>query len=149
VRCLVEVAAIPSLVSPFEWRVVAQTSNAYDLQDVNILDRRFWTAPLEPEVLWRQSIRYPNEWSSQALEAATAPTARTFLGFARFPAVRSFRDRSGAVTVQFADVRFVGVGPPGPDRLRGEGTGPNARSLFGATVRFAPDGRLLEDRLGP
>ena len=149
VRCLVELAAIPSLVSPFAWRVVAETSDGYDLQDVNVLDRRFWTSAREPEVLWRQATRYPNQWSAPALEAASAPTARIFLGFARFPAVQIFRDRSGGITVQFADVRFVGVGPPGPDRPRGEGAGPNARSLFGATVRFAPDGSLVEDQLGP
>jgi membrane-bound metal-dependent hydrolase YbcI (DUF457 family) len=148
-RCLIEVAAMPSLISPFEWRVIAETSDGYDLQDVNVLDSRFWTSPRQPEVLWRHSTRYPNRWPPEAIEAASAPTARIFLGFARFPAVQPFRDRNGGVTVQFADVRFVGDGPPGPARPRGEGTGPNARGLFGATVRFSPDGKLVEDRLGP
>ncbi|MSO45690.1 MAG: metal-dependent hydrolase [Acidobacteria bacterium] len=151
VRCVVEVAAIPSLASPFSWRVIAQMSNGYELHDVNLLDPRFWRPAGSREVLWRLSTRYPNQWSPQALRAASTPTGRVFLGFSRFPAAQTFRERDGGITAQFTDLRFVGTGPPGPGRPRGQGRGfgPNARRLFTTTVRFDPEGRLVEQRLGP
>jgi len=39
-RCLVEIAAIPTFLSPFRWRVLAQMSNAYEIRDMNVLDPR-------------------------------------------------------------------------------------------------------------
>jgi hypothetical protein len=40
-RCLVELAAMPSFTSPFKWRIIAQLSNAYEIHDIDLLDRRF------------------------------------------------------------------------------------------------------------
>ena len=44
-RCLVEIAAMPDMVSPFRWRLIAQLSNAYEVRDVNLLDAVFRTRP--------------------------------------------------------------------------------------------------------
>ena len=37
-RCLVEAAAMPSFISPFQWRIILHVSNAYEVRDVNLLD---------------------------------------------------------------------------------------------------------------
>jgi hypothetical protein len=47
-RCLVEIAAIPTFMSPFDWRIVAQMSNSYEIHDVNILDGGFATPTATP-----------------------------------------------------------------------------------------------------
>ena len=149
-RCLVEIAAIPSFTSPFQWRVIAQMSDAYQLQEVDILNRRFRTAAAEPEVLWRLSSRFPNQWTPESAVAASSPIARVFLGFSRFPSVRPVGGRGGGQTIQFSDVRFVAGSPrSGGPGGRGRGSGLPARSIFTATVRLSPEGRIIEERLGP
>jgi membrane-bound metal-dependent hydrolase YbcI (DUF457 family) len=40
-RCLVEIVAMPSFTSPFAWRIIAQMSNAYEIHDIDLLDRRY------------------------------------------------------------------------------------------------------------
>src|SRR5262249_21328938 len=40
-RCLVEIAAMPSFISPFRWRIIAQMSNAYEIHDIDLLDKEF------------------------------------------------------------------------------------------------------------
>ncbi len=37
-RCLLEIAALPTFTSPFQWRLVAQLSNAYETRDVDLID---------------------------------------------------------------------------------------------------------------
>jgi inner membrane protein len=141
-RCLVELVAMPTFLSPFRWRVIARLSNAYEVHDVNLLDARFRTAPAETEVLWRTTLRFPNIWTPAAWTAASTKTARTFLGFSRLPAARSIVDQAGTTTVRWTDVRFSDATPvtnrAGP---RGD--------LFTAVVRLAPDGQVIEERLGP
>ena len=39
-RCLVEMIAMPSFTSPFSWRIIAQMSNAYEIHDIDLLDRQ-------------------------------------------------------------------------------------------------------------
>ena len=38
-RCLVEMIAMPSFTSPFSWRIIAQMSNAFEIHDIDLLDR--------------------------------------------------------------------------------------------------------------
>ena len=57
--------------------------------------------------------------------ASAAPLARVFLGFARFPAVRTAVDPAGVTTVRWTDVRFIGEGPSSRDR----GGRPDLRAL--------------------
>ena len=156
VRCLIEMAALPSFTSPFEWRVLVQTSNSYEFQDVNVLSRRFLAPASEPEVLWRLSSRYPNQWTPAAVAAASSQVGRVFLGFSRFPAARSFGDPGGESTVQFSDVRFNVTGPLRPGSgggragtARGRGSPPPPPSIFTATIRLDANGRVISERLGP
>src|SRR5262249_43774240 len=107
-RCLVEIAALPTFMSPFDWRIIAQTSNSYEIHDVNLLDGRLRGDDGESGGFWRQSLRYPNVWTPEVMRAAATPAGQVFLGFSRFPAARTARDPSGVATVRFADVRFVG-----------------------------------------
>jgi hypothetical protein len=158
-RCLVEIAAMPTLISPFEWQVIAHTSNGYDMQNVNLLDPRFRGAAPEREAPWRVASRYPNQWTPQTIEGATTRIGRVFLGFSRFPVARTIVDAAGGVTVQLSDVRFManGVrdfGSARPGGGRGRGGAPAAPrqaapGLFTATVRFGADGHVVEERLGP
>jgi len=140
-RCLIEIAAMPSFTSPFRWRIIAQMSNAYEIHDIDLLDRAFTDAAYASEAPWRLTLRYPNVWTPAAHQAAMTPVAQKFLAFSRFPAARTAVDAQGAVTVRWTDIRFVGgvvaLDQPAP-----------RTGLFTATVRLAPDGRVLEERLG-
>ncbi len=131
---------MPTFLSPFDWRVIVQASNSYELRDVSLTDARLRTAPSPDEVLWRQTVRYPNVWTPAAVAAASSPLGRVFLGFSRFPAARSFAD-NGGVTVRFIDMRFVAglVALEQPVRRP---------QPFSATIRIAADGRVLSEALG-
>jgi membrane-bound metal-dependent hydrolase YbcI (DUF457 family) len=135
-RCLVEIAATPGFRSPFEWRLIAQLSNGYLVQTVNLL-----RLPTGDSALRHQDL-VPNVWTPAVARAAETPPAQVFLGFSRFPAVRVSVDREGVATVRWTDIRFSGG--PDPPRPQNDGRG----DLFGATVRVAPDGRILHARLG-
>jgi LexA-binding, inner membrane-associated putative hydrolase len=140
-RCLVEIAAMPSFTSPFRWRIIAQMSNAYEIHDIDLLDKAFTNPEVESEAPWRLTLRYPNVWTPAVERAATTRVGRTFLGFSRFPAARSVIDSHGITTVRWTDVRFAG-GVGGLDQ-RGPRSG-----LFTATVRIGPDGQILAEGLG-
>jgi len=140
-RCLIEMAAMPTFVSPFSWRIIAQMSNAYEIYEVNLLDRRFSDPDSERNVFWRQSRRYPNVWTPAVEQAATTYVGRVFLGFARFPAARWVIDAQGSTIVRWTDVRFV-VGMISLDQPR---PGPD---LFTATVTIGADGSIVGESLG-
>ena len=140
-RCLVEIAAMPSFTSPFRWRIIAQMSNAYELHDIDLLDKSFTDPEFASEAPWRMTLRYPNVWTPAVMKAAETRVAQTFLAFSRFPAARSAVDSHGVTTVRWTDVRFAG------GVLALDQPGPPAR-LFTATIRMAPDGTVLEEVLG-
>jgi membrane-bound metal-dependent hydrolase YbcI (DUF457 family) len=137
-RCVVEIAAMPDFISPFHWRLIAQLSGSYEVRTIDLLDRRPWRTS-DARIL---AVRYPNQWTPAAAKASTAPKAKTFLGFSRFPSVRSFIDADGTSTVIWTDLRFVAV----------DGSIESRRpppSLFGARVRVSADGRVLSEGLSP
>jgi membrane-bound metal-dependent hydrolase YbcI (DUF457 family) len=138
-RCLLEIAALPTFISPFQWRLVAQLSNAYETRDVDLLELARRRAPEAP---WRLVQRIPNHWTPAALHAASsARTARTFLGFSRFPAAHTTVRPDGSMTVRWTDVRFTAAAPHTPmDRRRA--------GFFSTTVVLGPDSRILEEGLG-
>jgi hypothetical protein len=141
-RCLVEIAAIPTFLSPFEWRVVARLSNAYEIHEIDVLDRRFREVPTADEAMWRVTVRYPDQSSPAVERAARAGLARSFLAFARYPAARwVVEPGTGVAVVRWSDMRFVG-GLFALDR------GARRPFPFTAVVRLSPDGRVLEERLG-
>jgi membrane-bound metal-dependent hydrolase YbcI (DUF457 family) len=139
-RCLVEVSAVPMFFSPFGWRVIAHLSNAYEMHDVNLLDARWSRSPDSSEVAWRTTQRIPNVWTPQVVAAASTALAQNFLGFSRLPAARSLVDASGIATVRLNDMRFLGT------RFAG---GQTRTDPFAVIVRVAPDGRVLDEQLGP
>jgi len=141
-RCLVEIAAMPSFVSPFQWRIIAQMSNAYEIHDIDLLNREFTDADSASEAPWRLTLRYPNVWTADVRSAASTRLGQKFLAFSRFPAARSTLDPRGIATVRFTDVRFVG-GVTALDQPAPRG------GLFTATVRMSADGRVLDTSLGP
>ena len=140
-RCLVDLAAMPTFLSPFKWRLIARLSNAYEMHDLDVLDARLRRPAGVGEAPWRVTIRYPDQWNPAVQAAAGAPLAQVFLGFSRFPAARWIVDqRTGVATVRWTDMRFA-AGPTLDQRV-GRG------SLFTATVRLTPDGRVLDAQLG-
>ncbi|OLD57251.1 MAG: hypothetical protein AUI64_00890 [Acidobacteria bacterium 13_1_40CM_2_64_6] len=140
-RCLVEIAAMPTFVSPFSWRVLVQMSNGYEMFEIDLLDARFSTPPSEHDVFWRRVRRYANVWTPAVERAATTHLGRVYLGFSRFPAVRTSVDQEGVTTVRWEDMRFADRPmSPNPNNPR-----PN---LFTAVVRIGGDGQILEERLG-
>jgi len=60
-RCLVEIAAMPSFTSPFRWRIIARTSNAYEMHDIDLVDQRARDDDDESEsgsgAPWRLTLR--------------------------------------------------------------------------------------------
>ena len=141
-RCLLEIAALPTFTSPFQWRLVAQLSNAYETRDVDLIDLALRPLPAAPEVPWRLVQRIPNRWTPAALHAARSETARIFLGFSRFPAAQTTADSEGDSIVRWNDVRFTAAAPRTPVDA------PRA-NFFSATVIVAPNGRIVDERLGP
>ena len=139
-RCLVEIAVMPTFTTPFEWRVVARMSNAYEVHGIDLLDARFAQPPLVSEAFWRQTIRYPNIWTPPVERAAATRLGRVFLGFSRFPAARSFVDTNGVATIRWTDMRFVAglIAIEQPIRRA---------TPFSAVVRIGADGRVLEESL--
>lgn len=136
-RCLLDVAAIPTFLSPFRWQLIAQTSNAYELQAVDLWRDRGPGAGRP----WRLSRRFPDHWTPAVVRAAESDVGRRFLSFSRFPAARSVLEEDGSTTVRWMDMRFA----PGPATPR---VSPDRRSLFSAMIRVASDGRILDERLG-
>jgi inner membrane protein len=152
--CLNDLAAIPTFISPFRWRLIASTPHGYHLRDLDLLSdrtergqRRGQQDPAyhrSVESHWRLAVSYPNRWTPEVFRAADTEIGRQFLGFARFAAVRSVTGPDGHVMVQWTDLRFLNndVRRPGP-------RGTRERGLFTATVRLDRDGRALHERLGP
>ena len=138
--CLVELAAVPTFTSPFRWRLVVRLSNAYELHELDLLDRHQGDDGATDR-LWRVSLRVPDQWTAATRTAAAAPMARTFLGFSRFPAARAFKDQSGGSTVRWSDVRFVGGFLSLEERTR-------RPDPFNLTVRLDLSGRVIEERPG-
>jgi membrane-bound metal-dependent hydrolase YbcI (DUF457 family) len=139
-RCLVEIAAIPTFISPFRWRIVAHLSNAYELHDIDLLDPRFLTPTPGPEGMGRTTVRYPDIWTSSVVAAARAESAQIFLGFSRFPAARSLTEPTGITTVRWTDMRFAG-GLMTPRQPTGQ------PQRFTTTVRVDANNRILTDQI--
>jgi hypothetical protein len=140
-RCLVDMAALPTFISPFRWTIVAQFSNAYELHDVDLLDSRLQQPATPIERFLRLTIRYPDVWLPVVHVAAQTALAQRFLGFSRFPAARSAVDeRTGVTTVRWTDMRFVRA-PLTQAARRG--------NLFTATIRIDRDGHVVDEHLGP
>jgi membrane-bound metal-dependent hydrolase YbcI (DUF457 family) len=140
-RCLVEIAALPTFMSPFDWRIVAHMSSSYEIHEVNLLDGRLRQPDSETNVFWRQTLRYPNIWTPEAHRAAATRTGQVFLGFSRFPSARIAHDSNGAAIVRFSDVRFAGGRTLTDQPVR-------RVQPFTITIRFDVDGNVIAENLG-
>jgi membrane-bound metal-dependent hydrolase YbcI (DUF457 family) len=139
--CLVEIAALPTFATPFDWRLVAQLSDGYEISDVNVLAGRGHDSSPTSDPSSGVTIRLPNQWTPAVFAAAGTDVGRVFLGFSRFPAARTFVDADGITTVRWNEMRFT-RGEPGADQ-------PGRReAFFTATVRIGREGRIIDQRLG-
>jgi membrane-bound metal-dependent hydrolase YbcI (DUF457 family) len=136
-RCLVEVAVVPSFLSPFRWQVIVRLSDAYQTLDVNLLSGTA-PAPTHADADWRRAARLPDQWTPAVLRAADTDIGRVFLDFSRFPAASSELHADRSATVAWTDLRFANV----PGRPAGRS------GLFVATVVLDPNGRVTAARLG-
>jgi membrane-bound metal-dependent hydrolase YbcI (DUF457 family) len=127
--CRLDTAAIPTFLSPFRWRVVAQLTDAYEVYDIDVLSAPLRSRTPPPALLTAISRRIPNEWSPPAVQAAAARPAQVLLGFSRFPRVEILDESREETTVHFTDMRFdAGPGDASPMQAR-------RSSLFTAVVR--------------
>ena len=115
----IDAAAIPTFGSPFRWRLIRRFDDRYELSEFDLLNRS--------QAGRARSI--PNARDEWTARAATAPTARVFLNFARYPVARTIKEPDGTVTVRWTDVRFF------------------ENRLFIATVRLSRDGAILSDTI--
>lgn len=128
----IRAAALPTLLSPFTWRLVRQYPGGYELREHSL-----WSGTGPAGAVW-----IPSETNAWVRAARRATTARVFLGFSRFTASRSAVLPDGNRRVRFVDVRYVG----NPFRLSQD---PEARTPFVTTVVVAPDGSIAAAALGP
>jgi hypothetical protein len=133
---------MPTLASPFRWRLIAQLSNAYEIHDVDLLDRRLSEPASDRVTFYRTSLRYPNLWTPLVERAARTRLGQIFLGFSRFPAARAVVDEDGYATVRWTDMRFAGG-------LISLDQGAPQRVPFTAMIRMAPAGEVLLEQFGP
>jgi hypothetical protein len=116
--CPVDAAALPTVLSPFRWRLIREYSTGYAISDIDLARPR--QAPdLASE--WR-----PSEASPWVHAASATRSARIFLSFSRFPAARVVERRPDEVVVRIEEIRFP----------------------FGLLVRLGPNGQALEERFG-
>jgi membrane-bound metal-dependent hydrolase YbcI (DUF457 family) len=141
-RCLLEIAAMPTFLSPFRWRIIAHVSNAYEVHDLDLLDRRFREDASPTEAPWRLARHVANDWPPEVAAAASTDTAQTFLRFSRFPAVRTSRDENGVTLVVWRDLRFDV--PLVPRQRPGPPVDP-----FSVTVRVGPAREILLEQFSP
>lgn len=144
--CATELVAIPDFLSPFRWRVIARSRGEYRAADLNLA-----AAPWALFDAWRESgrrlvhesgvTRVPNDWNSIVRTAAAAPSAQTFLGFSRLPAVQLSVEPDGSAVVRWVDLRFFRDMDDVQDAVR--------KSLFGATVVIDGSGHVVRHELGP
>lgn len=144
-RCLIDLAAIPTFASPFQWRIIAQLSNAYEIHDIDVFGSELRASEIREDDRGetRTTLSFPNQWNESVIAAAETRLGRVFLGFSRFPAARSFvNGKTGETIVRWTDMRFV-IEPIATDQPTGRA------EPFTATVRFDRNGRVIEQRLGP
>jgi inner membrane protein len=125
-------AALPTPLSPFTWRLVMRAPEGFRVEDVHLLDSG---RPMG-------GITFPDDRSAAVRLAESAPLAKVFLGFSRFPAAEALPHRNGDVTVHWYDLRFAERQDVPGDRRR-------HTSPFGAWVRLSADGKIVAQGLGP
>ncbi len=125
-------AALPTLWSPFTWRLITRTPDGYEVSEVNLLAPGRVTEPLT----------FPDQSGPLVARASTAHLARVFLEFSRFPAAETVHHRDGDITVHWYDLRFA-------QRPEESGDARRHTSPFAVWVRVSPTGAIVGQGLGP
>jgi membrane-bound metal-dependent hydrolase YbcI (DUF457 family) len=125
-------AALPTPLSPFEWRVITRTRTGFEVAQYNVLKPDAVVNPIE----------FPDESGPEIERAVTARMAQVFLDFSRFPAADSMQHRAGGATVHWYDLRFA-------ERPVTSGDGRQHTSPFAVWIRLSPTGDILGQGLGP
>jgi membrane-bound metal-dependent hydrolase YbcI (DUF457 family) len=134
--CLVEIAAIPTFLSPFRWQAIARLTDGYRTLDLDLLARG---SAGRTGAAWHEAVHYPDQWTPAVDRAADTPLGHVFLDFSRFPATSATLHPDRSSTVSWTDLRFVAAPIPRSQ---------TRRSMFTALVTLAPDGTVLKQRLG-
>lgn len=125
-------AALPTLFSPFKWRLILRAPGGFRVEELDLLGGR---PPAD-------AITFPNDRGIAVSRAAAAPLARMFLDFSRFPAAEALPHSNGDVTVHWYDLRFARhQDVPGDSRRH--------TSPFGVWVRLSKTGEIVGQGLGP
>lgn len=124
-------AVLPTLWSPFRWRVVIRVPGGYEVRTLDLRRR------VEPE-----EVVFPDERNALVARAAGARLAQVFLDFSRFPAVDAIPHRNGETTVHWYDLRS-GERPAAPT------DGRKYTSPFAVWIRLSPAGAVIGQGLGP
>jgi membrane-bound metal-dependent hydrolase YbcI (DUF457 family) len=137
--CHIELAAIPTYFSPFDWLLIAELPNAYELRRIDLLDEQLRKAKTSSQTARNTSLRVPSHWTPAVKHAAESEVGQVFLGFSRFPAASSAIDADGNAVVRWTDLRFV------------SGTARNGMrgAQFTATIHLDRQGQVLSEALGP
>lgn len=131
-------AALPTLGSPFRWRLVVAANGGYMVTEVNLRDEPGWKEAARASAVW-----FPNDAGPFVNRAAEARLGRVFLNFSRFPSAEILTHTNGDLTVHWYDLRFAEHRvPEGNDRRR-------HTSPFGAWVRLSAAGTVIDQGLGP
>ena len=142
-------AAMPTLLSPFTWRVAARVPGGFAVADIHLLTPPEPSAPRvvrDSEPLQGSGdvpLWFPDDRGPLVERASQARFAQVFLQFSRFPAAEVRPSRNGIVTVHWYDLRFAQRATPVGDDTR------RHTSPFGAWVRLSPAGQVIAQLLGP
>ena len=127
----VRVAAFPQVASPFRWRGLVETGNAYMIFDMDLLRDQF-----NPEG-GRSLLK---SQASGSIEAARETDAfQRFLQFSKYPLwrVTPMDEPSGAAQVQVMDLRF---GLPGEDRFAATAMVDRNNKVLRSWFQYSPPG---------
>ncbi len=137
----IRASAYPTMIDPFHWFGVVETSNFFVLAPVGSL------APeVDPE--GRMEIRYKPEETPITLAAKKSYLGRVYLDWAQYPITETetLDSSAGGYLVHFQDLRYVQA-PRLFDRMLGRSDSP--RKILGATVELDKNLRPIAYIFGP
>jgi hypothetical protein len=128
-----QVAALPSPLSPFQWKILADAGDSFYSGEVNV--RAPW-----PKL--RRRDKLPEDAVVQKVRE-TSDVAAIFLDFSRFPFLE-VEGAEGGRAVSWQDLRFEDV----PGLVDAEqATQVRRRRGFTARVVLGPDGRIVSESI--
>lgn len=132
-------AAMPTLGSPFVWRMIVPSRGGYLVTEVDVRDDTAgWAARAASAGIW-----FPNDAGPFVERAAGSKMGGVFLTFSRFPSAEIVTHANGDLTVHWYDLRFAEHRAPVGSDLR------RHTSPFGAWIRLTRLGGLVGQGLGP